>query len=182
MSIGLAICFVIMGAAILFQTDRVAPASAGAFASELLSIFTTVVGDWSYPLIALAAIAVMWSGVFALMDALPRVTARLVDHVSGRSEEAASPYWLWLGIQFLGVVAILLFLMKSFGTFVAFATGAGFITAPAIAYYNYRAVCSNDVAGQYQPSRRLVAWHWVGFAALTLFALAFVANVLIAGN
>ena len=163
LSIILAICFTLMGASILFQTYREAPASAGAFATELLALFTTVVGEWSYPMIAIAAIAVMWSGVFALMDALPRVTARLVDHARGR-EDSPSPYWLWLGVQFTGVVLILLFLMGSFGTFVGFATSAGFITAPALAYYNYRAVTSEAVAQYYVPSKALLAWHWIGFA------------------
>jgi len=174
LTIGLAVCFAIMGAAILFQTDRVAPASAGAFAAELLSIFTTVVGDWSYIVIAIAAIAVMWSGVFALMDAIPRVTARIVDHMSGRGEEASSRYSLFLGVQFAGVTFILLFLMGSFGTFIAFATSAGFITAPALAYYNYRAVTSKEVSQHYVPSRVLLGWHWISFAALAAFAAAFI--------
>ncbi len=121
----------------------------------------------------------MWSGVFALMDALPRVTARLMDHVTGRGEKSASPYAFWRGIQFLGVVVILSFLMKSFGTFVAFATGTGFITAPAIAYYNYRAVRSANVSGQYSPSRPLRIWHWTGFVSLAIFATAFAIDQLI---
>ena len=174
LTISLAVCFAVMGAAILFQTDRVAPASAGAFATELLSIFTTVVGDWSYIVIAIAAIAVMWSGVFALMDAIPRVTARIVDHMTGRGEETPSRYSLFLGIQFAGVTLILLFLMGSFGTFIAFATSAGFITAPALAYYNYRAVTSKEVSQHYVPSRGLLIWHWVSFAALAAFAMAFI--------
>ena len=175
LTIGLAICFTIMGAAILFETSREAPASAGAFASELLPLLTTVVGHWSYPLIAIAAIAVMWSGVFALMDVVPRVTGRLVDHARGR-EDQPSPYWFWLGVQFAGVALILLFLMGNFGTFVAFATSAGFITAPALAYYNYRAATSKDVARHYSPSRSLLIWHWIGFASLAIFAIAFVIN------
>ena len=180
LSIGLAICFTVMGAAILFQADREVPASAGAFATELLALFTGVVGDWSYPLIAIAAVAVMWSGVFALMDALPRVTARMVDHAIGRGEEEASPYPLFLGIQVVGVVLILAFLMKNFGSFVAFATSAGFITAPAIAYYNYRAVTSTDVGDKYRPTRSLIIWHWIGFTALAIFALAFIVNQVMA--
>jgi Mn2+/Fe2+ NRAMP family transporter len=174
LTIILALCFAVMGAAILFQTDRVAPASAGAFATELLSLFTTVVGDWSYPIIVVAAIAVMWSGVFALMDVLPRVTSTMVDHATGRTENATSRYTLFLGIQFVGVMLIMLFFMRSFGTFVAFATSAGFITAPALAYYNYRAIRSAEVADRYKPSGALITWHWIGFAALAVFAVAFV--------
>jgi len=174
LTVVLALCFTIMGAAILFQTSRTVPASAGAFATELLSIFTTVVGSWSYPLIAIAAIAVMWSGVFALMDALPRVSSRMVDHALQRPDGAPSRFSLFLLIQFAGVTIILLFLMQNFGTFVAFATSTGFITAPALAYYNYRAVTSADVSSHYVPSRSLIAWHWTGFAPFTVFALAFV--------
>lgn len=176
LTVALAVCFAIMGAAMLYDTDRVSPASAGAFATELLSIFTAVVGSWSYPLIAAAAIAVMWSGVFALMDALPRVTARVFDHASGRGEQQPSPYWLFLAIQLAGVTVIMLFFMGSFAGFVAFATSAGFITAPAIAYYNYKASRSAAVGEAWRPTAWLVAWHWAGFFALTGFALAFVAE------
>lgn len=180
LTVALAVCFSIMGAAILFETDRVAPANAGAFATELLSLFTAVVGDWSYPLIAVAAIAVMWSGVFALMDALPRVTARMVDHVTGREEHEPSRYSLFLMIQAAGVVLIMSFFMGSFASFVAFATSAGFITAPALAYYNYSAVRSAEVAASYKPPRSLLVWHWIGFAALAVFAIAFVIDRVVA--
>lgn len=173
LTVVLAVCFVLLGAAILFQTDRVAPASAGQFATELLSIFTSAIGAWSYPLIAVAAIAVMWSGVFALMDALPRVSARLADHMTGREETGASRYSVFLVIQFVGITLILLFLMSNFGTFIDFATSAGFISAPALAYFNYRAVTSAEIATDYQPTRALRIWHWIGFVAMLLFAAAF---------
>jgi Mn2+/Fe2+ NRAMP family transporter len=175
LTVVLAISFMIMGTAILFQVDRVVPTNAGAFATELLSIFTSIIGDWTYPVIAAAAIAVMWSTVLALMDVLPRVTSRLVDCMTGRAEQATTKYSTLLLVQVVGVVLILLLLLSSFGAFINFATSAGFITAPALAYYNYRAVQSAAVAGQYKPSNVLVVWHWVGFAALAVFAVAFVA-------
>jgi hypothetical protein len=76
-------------------------------------------------------------------------------------------------VQVAGVTLIMLMLLGSFNTFIDFATSAGFISAPALAYYNYRALrlATKDTA--YQPSRLLVAWHWVGFAALAAFAVAF---------
>ena len=173
LTVVLAICFTIMGTAILFQTDRVVPASAGGFATELLSLFTTIIGNWSYPLIALAAIAVMWSTVFALMDALPRVTARLVDCMTGSTETAATKYTTLLVVQFIGVTLIMLLLLHSFGTFINFATSAGFITAPALAYYNYRAVMSAGREAHFKPTSSLLVWHWLGFAAMCAFAIAF---------
>ncbi len=173
LTIILAISFAVMGTAILFQTDRVVPGNAGAFATELLSIFTSIIGKWSYPLIAVTAIAVMWSTVFALLDVIPRVTARLVDCATGRSETATARYSTLLIVQVAGVTLILLLLLRSFATFIDFATSTAFITAPALAYYNYRAVTSDDVASQYRPKKSLIVWHWFGFVALAAFALAF---------
>jgi Mn2+/Fe2+ NRAMP family transporter len=168
----LAICFVVMGTAVLFQTDRVVPDNAGAFATELLSIFTTVIGDWSYPIIAMAAIAVMWSTQIALLDALPRVSDRLFGVITGRTADHPGHYTRFLILQVVGVSVILMFLMSGFGTFIDFATSTGLIAAPAIAYYSYRAVTSAEVGAEYQPNKNLVIWSWISIFSLTLFAIA----------
>lgn len=169
----LALCFVIMGTAVLFETGRQAPTSAGGFATELLGIFTTVIGSWSYPVIATAAIAVIWSTQVALMDALPRVTDRLVGILTGRPADAPPRFIQFLVVQVIGVSIILLFLMSNFASFIGFATSMGFVAGPAIAYYNYRAISSDDVAIEFRPSKALVAWNWVSVFALTGFAVAF---------
>ena len=173
LTVVLAVAFMVMGTAILFQTDRAVPASAGAFATELLGIFTSIIGNWSYPVIAIAAIAVMWSTVLALMDVLPRVTSRLLDCMTGRRETAHVPYARMMAVQVAGVTLIMLLLLSTFATFIDFATSAGFITAPAIAWYNYRAVRSVETEGGYAPGRGIVALHWLGLAAMGLFAIAF---------
>lgn len=169
----LAICFVIMGTAVLFGSGSSPPASAGAFATQLLSIFTTVFGDWMFPVIAAAALAVMWSTLIALMDGAPRITERVIGIAMGRSEETKSRYTLFLIIQFFGVAGILIFLLRGFATFIDFATSMGFLVAPAIAYYNYRAVTSPDVPEEFRPSAKLTLWSWIGVVAMTGFAVAY---------
>jgi Mn2+/Fe2+ NRAMP family transporter len=171
----LAICFVVLGTAVLYQTDRVVPASAGAFASELLSIFTTVIGGWSYPLIATAAVAVMWSTLLALLDALPRVSDQLVGLLTARAPDAAGRYTAFLALQVLGVTLLLLFLMRGFTSYIDFATGAGFVAAPALAYYNYRTMLASDIPAEFRPSRGLVIWNWISVVVLAVFAIAFFA-------
>ena len=165
LTVVVALCFVVLGTAVLFQTPRAVPESAGQFATELLGVFTSVVGAWAYPVIAVAALAVMWSTVVTLLDALPRVTGRLAG---------SERFNVFLVVQVAGVAVVLLALMSEFATFIDFATGAGFISAPAIAWYNYRAIMSSDVPDEFRPSRAYRAWHWSGFAALTLCALVFV--------
>jgi len=169
----LAICFVVMGTAVLFETDRVAPHSAGMFATELLSIFTTVFGSWMYPIIAAAALAVMWSTLVALMDAAPRVVDRLQVYVRKKPDDTPERYLVFLTIQVIGVTAILLLLMGSFVTFIDFATSMGFLAAPAVAYYNYRAVTSAEIAEEFRPSKKMIAWSWTSVVALAGFALSY---------
>ena len=170
----LAICFLVMGTAVLFQTDRVVPANAGAFATELLSIFTSVIGNWSYPIIAAAAIAVMWSTQIALLDALPRVSDRLFGIMTGRKADQPGRYTRFLILQVVGVSIVLLFLMSGFGTFIDFATSTGFLAGPAIAYYNYRAVTLSEVGPEFRPDKILIIWSWLSIISLTLFAVVYI--------
>ncbi len=169
----LALCFVAMGTAVLFETGRQVPSTAAGFATEFFGIFTTVIGAWSYPIIAAAGVAVLWSTQVALMDALPRVTDNLVGVFQGRPDNAPSRFKTFLAVQVVGVSIMLLFLMGNFTTFIYFATSMGFIAGPAIAYYNYRAVTSSDVGADYRPSALLAGWNWLSVFVLTAFAIAF---------
>ena len=169
----LALCFVAMGTAVLFETGRQVPATAAGFATELFGIFTTVIGNWSYPIIAAAGVAVIWSSQVALMDALPRVSDRLVGILQGRPADAPSRFRLFSAIQVVGVSIMLLFMMRNFTSFIYFATSMGFVAGPAIAYYNYRAVTSDDVPEENRPSQLLIIWNWISVIVLTAFAVAY---------
>lgn len=170
----IALCFIIMGTATLFETGRVVPQAPPQFAGELFGVFTQLIGDFMYPVIVSAALAVMWSTQVALMDALPRVMDRLLGVIFERPAEAASRYTIFLVIQVAGVAGIVLFMLQSFSAFLVFATSMGFIAAPAIAWYNYKALTSNDVDEAHQPPRGLVVWNFVAVAVMTAFAIAFI--------
>ena len=170
----IALCFIAMGTAVLFETGHEPPQQAAAFAADLFSLFTTVVGQWMYPVIAAAGLAVMWSTQVALMDALPRVMNRLTCTITGRGEEQPTLYTRFLALQVAGVAIIVLVLLKSFAAFIVFATSMGFIAAPAIAYYNYVAVTSDAVPPEQRPSSRLIVWNWIAVYAMAAFALAFI--------
>jgi len=169
----LAVCFVVMGTAVLFETDRVAPQNPGAFATEMLSIFTTVFGRWMYPVISLAALAVMWSTLIALMDGSPRVVDRIASYANKEPDKTRDRYTMFLAVQIIGTVVIILFLMGSFVAFLDFATSMGFAAAPAIAYYNYRAVTSPEISAEFRPDGKLVVWSWISIISLTGFALSY---------
>ena len=169
----LALGFVIMGTAVLFETGRVVPSSAAGFATELFGIFTSVIGGWVYPVIAVAGIAVIWSTQIALMDAMPRVTDRLVSIITKRPADAPPRFAMFSLIQVVGVSFMLWQLVGSFSSFVFFATSMGFIASPAIAYYNYRAITSDAIPAEFKPSAGMVFWSWAGIFFLSAFAIAF---------
>ncbi|MDA9108947.1 divalent metal cation transporter [Woeseiaceae bacterium] len=170
----LAICFVVLGTAVLFQTGRPIPVTPPEFAAELFSVFTETIGDWSYPIIASAGLAVMWSTQIALMDVMPRLTDRLSGVMMGRSKDLPDRYKLFSAIQVLGIVIILLFFLTSFKAFLYFATSIGLIAAPTIGYYNYLAITSDKIPAKYRPKTSLVVWNWVCIFIMTLFAIGFI--------
>ena len=169
----LALCFVLMGTAVLFGTGREMPGSPPAYAAELFGLFTTAIADWVYPVIAIAGIAVIWSTQVALMDIFPRIMDRLTGILAHRPDDAPPRYRQFLAIQVAGVAIILLLLIEGFTAFLFFTTSLGFITSPAIAYYNYRAVMSDYVPEEYKPATGMVLWSWAGIFFLTAFAVAF---------
>lgn len=170
----IAVGFIIMGTAVLFETGRPVPQNPGQFAGELFGVFTQLIGDWMYPVIASTALAVIWSTQVALMDAMPRVMDRLLSVITGRPDDAPGRYSWFLALQVAGVTLIVLFLLKNFSAFLFFATSMGFIAAPAITYYNYRAVVSSDVAEEHRPPPGLIIWNFVSVAILAAFAIAFI--------
>lgn len=174
LSILLAACFVLLGTAVLFDTGRELPATAGQFATDLLSIFTSTIGAWSFPIIAAAALAVMWSTQIALMDVMPRVTDRLLSILVNNPTVESRRYKLFLLIQVVGVALILLFFMRGFSTFVYFSTSVGFLAAPAVAYFNYKAITSEDVPVERRPGPFITTWNWIAVVSMTGFALAFI--------
>jgi Mn2+/Fe2+ NRAMP family transporter len=173
LTIVLAVCFLVLGTAVLFDTGREVIDSAGGFATELLAVFTASIGSWAYPVISIAAIAVMWSTLIALMDVMPRVTSRLFGILTHRPDDAAPPYAAFLAVQVIGCSLILWLLLSSFNSFVVFATSVGFLTAPAVAYYNYVAITSDDVPPELRPGRFITAWNWLAIAAMIVFAIGF---------
>lgn len=174
----IAVCFIVMGTAVLFETGREVPQAASAFAGELFGVFTRLIGDWMYPIVVSTALAVVWSTQVALMDAMPRVMSRLTAAIGGNAEPAKGRYTQFLILQVVGVSAIALFLLGSFSTFIVLATSMGFIAAPAIAYYNAKAVTSSAVPVDDRPQRGMLVWNGVAVVVMAAFALAFLYTLL----
>ena len=178
----LAICFVLMGASIMYNTGRVFSSSSAAFAGEVVSLYTEQLGNWSWPLIAGAAFLAMLSTTVTVADGFPRAVAALVseawpNHKQG-PEGSKTSYWIVFVIGAIGAMLVLVYTLGregvGFTQLVDFVTITSFIAAPILALLNHRVVHSAEVPLGSRPSLWLQAWSWAGIVIMTSFTLAYI--------
>ncbi len=74
----LSICFVTLGAYMLYGSMKPLPDSSGAFAHSVVGMFTEFIGSWSYIIIAAAAFSIMFGTCIAVFDGYSRSLERTV--------------------------------------------------------------------------------------------------------
>ena len=166
----LALCFLMMGTALLFGSGIEIAGSSNGFAAQLIGLFTQSIGQWAQLVVGVAALAVMLSTVLAVVDGFPRtyanITYRLMKKNSSSWDENRL-YRGFLGLQAVTTFMVLVFLLRSFGTFIDFITALGFLSAPIIAFLNHRIMFSSDLSVTQQPATWLRHWSIAGIIVLT---------------
>ena len=148
----LAICFVGLGALVMFDSELEFSSKGGVFAGQLIELYTSNLGEAAYGLIAIAAFSTMLSTTITTLDASPRAMSKTIRLLFNRVK---SSYFLWLLILSIGTIAIFLFLLSEMGKLVQIATVLSFITAPLYAFLNYRLVISEQMPENFRPNKEL---------------------------
>lgn len=172
----LALCFLLMGTALLFGRDLAVAESSVGFASQLVSLFSGAVGGWVAPVIGAAALAVMLSTVITVVDGFPRLYANVTRRLLGARAAPLGENRLYVGfivLQALCAIALLGLLVTGFGTFIDFATTTGFIVAPIVAFLNHRVMLSAKMRSEYTAPRWLMTWSALGIAGLTIASITY---------
>ena len=175
----LALCFVFLGAGVM-HTSNVQPAgSAVAFASQVISLYTSSLGAWAGVIVGVSAFGVMFTTLVTVLDGLPRLYATIIQSLlaaDGRVTRQIDRSPLMLGLAvFLstGAIAVLALFMRQFTSFIDFVTISAFVIAPVIALFNHIAMTSRDVPPEAQPSPVMQAWSWLGIVILSAITLAY---------
>ncbi|OQW38872.1 MAG: transporter [Proteobacteria bacterium SG_bin4] len=166
----LAVCFLLLGALVMYGSGVPFAAGGAAFAGQLLDMYQQALGDWAYPLVAIAAIATMFSTTLTVLDAFPRsISASLELLFPGRIRQRNQhvTYLAGLVILIAGTLFILFFYLTSMREMVKIATVISFVAAPIIAILNMQAVFSRHMPDQYRPGKFMWIWCWFGVAALS---------------
>ncbi|MCH1432132.1 MAG: Nramp family divalent metal transporter [Flavobacteriaceae bacterium] len=164
----LALCFVGLGALVMFGTGIEFSNQGGAFAGQLIQLYTSNLGEAAYGLIAVAAFSTMLSTTITTLDASPRAMSKTIQLLFKKEKSFYIPWLLILG---LGTGCIFLFLLSEMGQLVQIATVLSFITAPLYAFLNFRLVLSKQMPREHQPKKGLKVLSIVGLLVLTGFTL-----------
>lgn len=171
----LAMCFVMLGAGVMFNAGQSFPNSPTAFAAQVISLYTETLGAWTRPLIGVSALAVMFSTLLTVVDGFPRALASLAEtygHAEGApagTDGAQNKRWYWGSLVVLGAgsLAIIAWFLSSLQVLVDLATTLSFLTAPVLSWLNHRAVLGPEVPPEARPSPAL---RWGSAVAIFLQA------------
>ena len=165
----LGIGFISLGALIMFNSGEAFNNQAGAFAAQLINMYTSSLGQWAYIIIGIAAFTTMFSTTITTLDASPRAMNRTLELIL--SKRLKNGYKFWLFTLSIGSILIFFFLASEMVLLVKIATILSFITAPFYAIANYRLICSKHTPKEWRPSKLLHILSWLGIIFLISFSI-----------
>ncbi len=172
----LAICFLSLGALIMHNSGENLSKSGAVFAGQLIDMYTSTIGPWAYWVIAIAALTTMISTSLTALDANPRVIATTITNLSEETSLAKfkKQYWIWLVVILLGTVVLMKYMSESMQFMVDLATTLSFVTAPLIAYLNYRVIIGKNIPDHAKISKRMRIYSLVNLILLTGFGVFYI--------
>jgi Mn2+/Fe2+ NRAMP family transporter len=165
----LGICFVGLGALVMFNSGESFSGSAGQFSQQLINLYTKNLGKEMSIFIATAAFITMFSTTITTLDASPRAMTKTFDLLTNKSYK--NMYWLWLLFLATGTMLILLFFIGEMGVLIKIATILSFLTAPFYAIANYILITSKHTPSKHHPNTFLKVLSWVGILFLIGFSV-----------
>jgi len=87
-TIFLAICFLSLGALVMFQSGNEFSSSAGKFAQQIINLYTENLGSQTSIFIAIAAFTTMFSTTLTTLDASPRAMAKSTELLFNKTDRS----------------------------------------------------------------------------------------------
>ena len=146
----LGVCFIALGYFVMYGSNNPFSDSAGAFSNQLIEMYTSSLGQWSYYLIGIAALSTMLSTTITTLDASPRAMSETINLLTNKKNNLG--YLLWLTILGIGTIIIFFAFSSKMGLLIKIATILSFLTAPFYAIINYMLITSNQTPLKNRPS------------------------------
>ncbi|ARV05318.1 iron transporter [Polaribacter sp. SA4-10] len=171
----LGLCFVLLGAFVMYNSGETFSNKGGVFASQLVNLYTKNLGEFSYIFIAVAAFTTMFSTTITTLDASPRAMTKTTNLLFDKKTKFN--YWFWIIFLFIGTVIILQYFMNDMGIMIKIATILSFLTAPFYAILNYSLITGKHTPKEHQPGIYLKTLSIVGILFLFGFSVWFLTSI-----
>jgi len=185
-TIVLAFFFVFLGAGVMYQAGEGFSNNSSEFVSQFVSLYTAHLGAWTKPFVDFCAFAVMFSTLLMIADGFPRLLRGLLvipfvplhnDKLLKLSETSpiGRTQYFVIALSIAGLaLAFLAWLSQSLIVMVDLATSLSFITAPFLAWFNFKALQSSRIPHHLKPGRGFMVYSGVCVVLLAVLALYYV--------
>ncbi len=174
----LALGFLLLGALIMHGSSEELSAKGTVFAGQLIHMYTSSIGSWAKWIISIAAVTTMLSTTLTCLDAYPRVlnpmTKILFPNLFKTAKDTSIVSVSWVVILVAGTLILLGYFSKSMGFMVDLATTLSFITAPILAFMNYKVVTHKHMPEDGKPKLWLKVYAWIGIVFLSGFTVFYI--------
>jgi len=171
----LGICFVSLGAIVMYNSGETFSGSAVQFSQQLIHLYTNNLGQEMYIIIAAAAFTTMFSTTITTLDASPRAMTRTFYLLTNKSYK--NMYWFWITFLAIGTISILIFFMSEMGVLIKIATILSFLTAPFFAIINFILISGKHTPKEWHPSLPLKILSWFGILFLIGFSIWYIISL-----
>ncbi len=175
----LALGFLSLGALVMYGNGQEFSSASGAFAGQLIQLFTSSIGAWAYPVIATAALATMFSTTLTCFDAYSRSMVPTLNlSFPALKIDNAKKEKIWIiimmAVLLAGTLLILGFFMSSMKQMIDFATTLSFVLAPVLAFLNYKVVTHDQTPEKVRPKGFYKYYAIISLLIMTAFSLYFI--------
>jgi len=174
-TIFLAICFLSLGALVMYQSGNTFSGSAGKFAQQIISLYTENLGSQTSIFIAIAAFTTMFSTTLTTLDASPRAMAKSTELLFNNTYKFN--YIIWIILLAIGTILILTLFISNMITMIKIATILSFLTAPFYAIANFILISSKHTPTKWHPSKAMKIVSYLGIIFLIGFSIWYLMNL-----
>lgn len=164
--------FFLLGVLVMFGSGTSFSTNSVEFSSQLVELYGKTLGSWSKPLISIAAFITMLSTVLTVTDAYPRVISELRKPNNSTSADLKNKWKTYkIAIFIIPVMSLsILYLFPgSFTILVDFAAGLSFLSAPFLAWFNYKLVTGKQMPKKHRPGKNYRTFSLICFWLLVAF-------------
>ena len=169
-TIFLGMCFMGLGALVMYDSDIGFSNEGLIFARQLIELYTENLGASSATIISIAAFTTMFSTTITTLDASPRAFSRTLQILMNDKRDF---YFKFLFLLAFGTIGIFIFFQSEMGLLVQIATVLSFLTTPFFAWANLKLVTSDNMPKQFRPNKLMVILSWSGLIFLTTFTVGY---------